>query len=758
MTRARPLDGTLAALSALAVTLPLTGLFSPVSAWARPSLLLVLVVLVTGLLARGLSAPRPVVVGAQLLVLLEASALLHLRGHLVAGLLPGPDAVRALGIHLDGAYTVVTSYAAPAPSERGIVVAVSLLVGLTALAVDALGVTYRSPAVAGIPLLTAFLAGATNTSAGLAAWYVAPPALCWLALVAGQGMSSLREWGGSPHRDGRADPADSFATLARGVGVLALGAAVVVPALVPHLPPTFVADGLARGDGRGNSTGPVLLSTSLDVARDLADRSDAEVLRYRTSAGDPVPLRVGLLEAYRGGRWSSRDGVTYVPPDGSLPGSSASPDVEQVSERVEVLTNNVALPQVALPSRAVGSPFPAGSWHLTLSGVAELTSSVGSYTAEYVDIAPTPEQFGSFAELEGAGVGDLGVDPQARAEVRTLLDDITDEADAVTPFEVAVAVQDRLRSTEYSYSEDLAEDTARGEVAEEPLVRFLRTKTGYCVQFATAMVMLAREAGIPARMAVGYLPGAVDGQERVVLASDAHAWPELWFPRLGWVYFEPTPGARTGVAPAYTRESTAPEDNAVPAPAPSASSSAPTPDRPLEDVPAGETTDTGGLTDTGVRATLARQWPTVVVVLALLVVLAVLPLGAWLARRGARRRARSDADRVEAEWQSLLLRLGDVGYVPADGATPRQASRELVRAAYLDGDEEAAFGRVVDTLERARYAPPGDALPDIGQDARLVRRAALGRRRRSDRLRAALLPEEGRRHWRRLLSRRTDDG
>ena len=63
---------------------------------------------------------------------------------------------------------------APAPSNRATILAISLLIGLTAVAVDAIGVTYRSPALAGIPLLSAFLASATNSGDGLGAWYAVP--------------------------------------------------------------------------------------------------------------------------------------------------------------------------------------------------------------------------------------------------------------------------------------------------------------------------------------------------------------------------------------------------------------------------------------------------------------------------------------------------------------------------------------------------------------------------------------------------------
>ena len=91
--------------------------------------------------------------------------------------------------------------------------------------------------------------------------------------------------------------------------------------------------------------------------------------------------------------------------------------------------------------------------------------------------------------------------------------------------------------------------------------------------------------------------------------------------------------------------------------------------------------------------------------------------------------------------------------VPTDGATPREASRQVGRTAYLTEDESAALGRVVATLERARYARPGADLQDVAEDARTVWRGALSRRRRSDRLRALLLPEEGRRLWRGSLRR-----
>ena len=69
---------------------------------------------------------------------------------------------------------------------------------------------------------------------------------------------------------------------------------------------------------------------------------------------------------------------------------------------------------------------------------------------------------------------------------------------------------------------------------------------------------------------------------------------------------------------------------------------------------------------------------------------------------------------------------------------------------FLTPDENDALGRVVTTLERARYARPGGELSDVTDDARAVWRGALSRRRGTDRARALLLPEEGKRMWRSL--------
>lgn len=770
MNRARPVETLLALVATLTVALPLTTLFTPTAQWFRPSLLLVALVAVVGMGVRLVTTSRVLVVAAQAVLLLHGAAILHGQGHLWKSVVPVPDTGAALGVLLTQAYETVTNYTAPAPANRGTILAVSLLLGLTAVAVDACAVTYRSPAVAGIPLLTAFLSSATNSGDGLGAWWAVPPALAWLAMVGRQGVRAMRSWGTAAAGSSRGpfrDPTTMFSTTGRVVGVAALAVAVVVPTLVPHFPTTFLADGLGQSaNARGGGGGAVRLSTSVDIARDLGSQSTDPVLRYATTAERPTPLRVGILDTYRRGAWSARSDFTFVPQDGRIPDPAAGSEVPRRVERISVSQNGIGVPQVALPENATGSPFPDGSWNVSVEGLVQLTRPVAEYSSEYVELEPEPNQFGGDTDPGQVDESDLELEPRSEQPVRALLEEITD--DGATPLETARAIQAHLRGSAYTYSLELAEGTGDQSLPEEPLARFLETKRGYCVQFSSAMIMLARAAGIPARMAVGFLPGVADGDEWVVRVSDAHAWPELFFPQLGWVRFEPTPGTRSGTAPQY---SLIPADTSgSPSPTPSASvpssSAAPStgPSRDVTDDLTDTTTDTTSGAGSVVQFTTEHA---TAFGIALLVVLAgaVVPLGAWLSRRRARRDAVDDADLVEAEWQSLLLRLQDIGFVPPDGSTPRQASRQLGKAAYLTQDETDALGRVVTTLEQARYARPGSTLDDVGDDARAVWRGALSRRRRLDRVRALLLPEEGRRHWVSLVTglgrlvprRRADD-
>jgi hypothetical protein len=107
-------------------------------------------------------------------------------------------------------------------------------------------------------------------------------------------------------------------------------------------------------------------------------------------------------------------------------------------------------------------------------------------------------------------------------------------------YEKALAINSHLLTT---YTYDL--QAPRLPPGADAVDHFLfDSKRGSCEMFASAMAVLLRAAGVPARLVTGYAPGgynALTGYYEV-RNSDAHAWVEVFRPRAGWIEFEPTPG------------------------------------------------------------------------------------------------------------------------------------------------------------------------------------------------------------------------
>ncbi len=113
-------------------------------------------------------------------------------------------------------------------------------------------------------------------------------------------------------------------------------------------------------------------------------------------------------------------------------------------------------------------------------------------------------------------------------------------------FDKAKAIEDYLGSSAFSYN---TQDVAVPEHNQDYVDQFLfETKRGYCDNFSSAMAVLLRSAGIPARWVKGYTSGEYkgagdhNGHIYEVTNNNAHSWVEVYFPDQGWVTFEPTKG------------------------------------------------------------------------------------------------------------------------------------------------------------------------------------------------------------------------
>lgn len=156
------------------------------------------------------------------------------------------------------------------------------------------------------------------------------------------------------------------------------------------------------------------------------------------------------------------------------------------------------------------------------------------------------------------------------------------------PYDEASAIESHLRDTTvFTYTLK----PPKTKAGDWPIVDFLTTtRVGYCQYFASAMGALLRAEGIPARLVSGYGPGTIDDSRTrpgnalyTVISSDAHVWVEAYFPKYGWVAFEPTPDGTyspisrgASASPSNPAATPVPSNNAQPTPRPT---STPRPDQ-----------------------------------------------------------------------------------------------------------------------------------------------------------------------------------
>jgi transglutaminase-like putative cysteine protease len=762
MTRRRWRITVLAALATLAAIYPITSLFSD-SSWLPQAVVVIALSAGVGLVARGMTRSKVLVVVAQVLVVAYV-LLFRYAGDTFAWLLPTPaslEVANSLGLQ---ALDTIQRYTAPAPLNDGVTFCLLVAVGLIAICVDAMAATWRSPAAAGLPLLTAYLITAANGQAALALRYFVVPVVLWLLMLHTTARAGFSRWStANAAEESEIDEAAhdrealrSFSLGALKLGALAVVLALVVPLVVPHFPPRYLTEGLGRTEG-GGGQGSVGFNDTLDLSRSLNDSDQTPVLSYTTTAFTKSPLRVLATSYYSRGQWLQIGGGNGTGQPQPLPPASQRRDYV-----IDVTDNTLAAPRIAVPYPVVAVAMEGTPWSIDpVTRDVRVGRAVSSYRVTYADLAPSPPQLRESGPPDSPDVteDDLAVPDTVRSLVQRWSDQVT--AGKTNPLDRAIAIQDHLRGPAYTYSLDLGEPL-RDETGRlmEPIRNFYETRRGYCVQFATAMIMMARAQGIPARMAIGFLPGEAAGTDKyIVKASDAHAWPELFFQGYGWLRFEPTPGARAGSPPPYAvlgsdagatgggRSVTESGSTGT-----VTSSAAPT----TTAVAAPQQEQQGVLDRVGAAFTL-RNLVIVLTLLVLVLAVLIMPITAWLLRLRRRRAAVTQQDLIEAEWDELTAHLGDLGLEAPQGATLRQLRERYVTQGHLDTESATAMRRVTTTLEKARYDRPERTTAQeairLHHDIRSIRRQVGGTRAWKTRVRSFLWPRVGVAYWRDLPDR-----
>jgi transglutaminase-like putative cysteine protease len=395
--------------------------------------------------------------------------------------------------------------------------------------------------------------------------------------------------------------------------------------------------------------------------------------------GPPIPAaptrywRGMTYDLYTGHGWdhSALEGRNYAvdqPLDPTLPaGVELRQDFEIVAPHGTLLY-------------AVNAPLSVShsvrAWWRAAGDLARLDGSVDQYTVISRPPEPTVRQLRNAQDTLPPDLAQyyLALPETLPRRVRDLAEEVT--GDAATQYDRAKEIETYLRS-HYAYTLELTAPPADRDVVDYFLFDLQK---GYCDYYASAMVVMARSVGVPARFASGYAQGSYDYQASrwVITELNAHSWVEVYFDGVGWVEFEPTaglppvdrPGGEGAVGP-----------DAAPSPPPGA---------------------------------FGGQFPWALAILSgILVLLAAMVLGIW---RSHSLLAIPAAELIRDRHRRLLEWGRRLGQPPKNGQTPYEYGSALGDALAARGracrspgarqagvEAPAEVGRLIDSFVRAQY-------------------------------------------------------
>jgi hypothetical protein len=518
------------------------------------------------------------------------------------------------------------------------------------------------------------------------------------------------------------------------------------------VPTQGLATWRAAGGLGGDFYGSVSYNPFTDIRQRLVNETEAPVLTARLTGdvpNDRVYWRLLTLDSFDGSQFFA-DGLTPIDDGLELEGhrfagrqQALVQDIAVAALRMEWLPSVYAPVAVEGNDDLVANLVAAGEGSLHIDGgftyrgmQYRLTSLVPDPDLNTLarnqrgELSPTFAAAAAAEDLElpssapisvrpapPNAAGYLGLPDTVAPEVRDLAVELTEGLE--TNYERGLALEAFLRDPDagFAYTTDIDPGHAASELAAwltDPASPNYRT--GYCEQYATSLAVLARLAGVPSRVVLGFTPGELVGSGTdaivVVRDSNAHAWVELWIPTLGWVRFDPTPRA-DGVNPA-TVESLPFDVSEYLAPIPAGSVIPPAlpPEFPTGD---GTIDDPGG----NIGAARIPLWFFAATAGLLVLLVSVVP--AWkLARRRRRLRHAADGD-VAAAWDEIVDRLTDLGDGPLWSDTPLEFAAGRTGLATL----AEAYNRSVYGAMPASVTEPWDrTVRAVTAGYPVVRRAA----------------------------------
>ncbi len=459
--------------------------------------------------------------------------------------LPTLETLRAMGAAAIEVGEQARLQIAPAPPVTPLLFASTTAVWAAVFSCHSLAIRAGSPLMSLVPPAALVVFADSVLEDLVRPMYGVAFLLAAMSVLFADSLRRVQGWGPVWNGPGRRDRLVPTAGRgARRIAGAAVAVAVAAPVIVPGFGGRAVID-LSAINGEGG----VRVSTLVSMASELTRGQEQEVFRVRTDT-ESYWRMVGL-EYFDGVRWQRTDEPSVAVAAGQTLGEP--PAGRTITQTFEV-TNDLLFPEIPTAYQATSIDLDGDVSWFANSQTALINGNLepgDTYTVTSVYVAPTPEDLRQvpFADAPDPSLTQL---PQGiSARIATLARSWTDGA--TTMYDQVYAIQRHLLSDGYIYDTDVSfrEDAAT-------ILEFLElTKRGFCQQFSTAMAMLLRSIGIPARIAVGFTRGdPLPGEQGwSVTTDDLHAWVEVPFEGYGWLAFEPTPGRANPTAATYASRS-----------------------------------------------------------------------------------------------------------------------------------------------------------------------------------------------------------
>lgn len=670
-----------------------------VDAWAT-----MLVVILPAALLRLRRAPSALDIWPGIVLLIPWLTAVFVHQHAWYGFIPNHHTWNDVTALMDSLHRTTHDEVAPIHSTVAVRLVICALVGLLAALTDLIAVVGRHGALAGVPLLAVYTVSGAIPRNPVAWFWFAIAAVGYLLLLGLDAEDELRGWGRRIARRGTSPGHPALAFSAQRIGAVAVAAAIILPFLIPAHSKNLISEAF-RGGGGGNGYAGFCAGCGTSI-------SPFAALKGQLTRNDPIPLMTVHIE----GNGNVQPGylVTNILEKVTGSGWQLGPDhgslepVDESSFPTEPTTANYAIAgysaQITITG-LTGSPaiFEVPTELTGVSGDSQWSAQdqlvLGPGVQSGQVIRETVAQpWPSVADLESAPSNyppGMSRWLQLPSEPKSVVDQVQQLThDQASPYDKARAISNFFADPTNGFTYSLT--TQAGDSGSD-LADFLQNRIGFCQQYAAAMGIMLRMAGIPARVVLGYMHPATDAHGNFnVTTFDAHAWVEAFFPGLGWVPFDPTPPAGlTGGKKAdlpwaphvFTSGNDAPPSINKTRSASASHGAVPTSSAPAA-VAAGGSGGTSG-----------AAWFGLAVLIVLLV--GLLPAGVRTGRRRRRLLAARHGD-ADALWAELTDTAVDLGYTWSPARSPRQVSTWLGRdAAGAAGSLDALAGAV----EQRRYAP-----------------------------------------------------